>query len=67
MDTTKTSSETTKKPSDLAFKITGDWINQSKQLKTKYPHLTDADLKFEPGKEEQLLSRLQSRLHKSRE
>jgi hypothetical protein len=67
MDTTKTPSDTTKKPSELAFKITGDWATQSKQLKAKYPQLTDADLKFEPGKEAHLLSSLQSRLHKSRE
>jgi hypothetical protein len=33
----------------------------------KYPQLTDADLKFEPGKESELLSRLESRLKKTRE
>lgn len=49
------------------FKITGDWTTQSKQLKEKYSQLTDADLKFETGKEEELLSRVETRLNKKRE
>ena len=40
---------------------------KSKKLKEKYPQLTDSDLKFEPGKESELLSRLESRLKKTRE
>ena len=47
--------------------MTGDWKEQSKQLKTKYPTLTDADLKFEAGKENELLKRVETRLHKNRE
>jgi hypothetical protein len=49
------------------FKITGDWTVQSKQLKEKYSQLTDADLKFEPGKENDLLKRVETRLNKKRE
>jgi hypothetical protein len=59
--------ETTQKKADENFKITGDWAVQSKKLKAKYPQLTDSDLKFEPGKESELLTRLQSRLTKSRQ
>ena len=60
MDTTQ------KKPTDT-FKITGNWDAQSKKLKERYTQLTDADLKFEPGKENDLVTRLQTRLNLSRE
>lgn len=50
-----------------AFKITGDWKEQAKQLKAKFAQLTDADLKFEAGKENELLKRLEQRLNKNRE
>jgi hypothetical protein len=49
------------------FKITGDWSIQSKKLQLKYAQLTDADLKFETGKEEDLLKRIETRLNKKRE
>ena len=49
------------------FKITGSWANQSKTLKGKFPQLTDADLKFETGKENELLGRVETRLNKKRE
>jgi hypothetical protein len=47
--------------------MTGDWKEQSKQLKTKYSALTDADLKYEAGKESDLLKRVETRLNKNRE
>lgn len=50
-----------------SFKITGDWSKQSKQLKEKYPQLTDSDLKFETGKENDLFKRVETRLIKNRE
>jgi uncharacterized protein YjbJ (UPF0337 family) len=49
------------------FKIVGDWDAQSKKLKEKYSELTDEDLKFEPGKEVDLLGRVQTRLNKKRD
>jgi len=49
------------------FKISGNWADQSKSLKNKFSLLTDADLKYESGKESELLGRLQNRLNKSRE
>jgi hypothetical protein len=59
--------DTTQKKSTEHFKITGSWDVKSKKLKEKYPQLTDADLKFEPGKESELLTRLESRLKKTPE
>ncbi len=49
------------------FKVIGDWSVQSKQLKEKFSQLTDADLKFEAGKENDLLTRVETRLNKKRE
>jgi uncharacterized protein YjbJ (UPF0337 family) len=48
------------------FKVVGDWDAQSKALKEKFPKLTDADLKFEAGKEGELVTRLEKRLNKTR-
>jgi uncharacterized protein YjbJ (UPF0337 family) len=59
--------ETTKNKQSATFKIAGNWNEQSKQLKEKYSQLTDADLKFETGKEEELLKRVETRLGKKRE
>lgn len=50
-----------------AFKISGDWSQQASELKEKYPNLTDSDLKFERGKENDLIKRIELRLHKRRE
>ena len=49
------------------FKISGDWSKQSKQFQEKYSQLTDEDLKFEAGKENDLLNRVESKLNKKRE
>jgi hypothetical protein len=51
----------------VAFKMVGNWETQSKQLKRNYPQLTDADLKFVVGKENDLLARVESRLKKNRQ
>jgi hypothetical protein len=58
----KEKSETTE-----TFKIVGNWDDQSKRLKEKFAQLTDADLKFETGKESDLLTRVETRLNKKRE
>ena len=49
------------------FKIIGNWETQSKQLKKEFIHLTDADLKCETGKENDLLTRMENKLKKTRE
>lgn len=54
-------------PNNGNFKISGDWDLQSKQLREKFAHLTDADVKFETGKENELLNRIGNRLGKKRE
>lgn len=45
------------------FKIT-NWDKSSKKLKEQFSQLTDADLKFEPGKEDDLLNRIEKRINK---
>jgi hypothetical protein len=40
-----------------SFKIKGNWATQSKELKGKFSQLTDEDLKFETGKENDLLQK----------
>lgn len=57
--------EKTQSTNTATFKITGNWDAQSKQLKAKFPKLTDADLKYETGKETEMLSRIQTRLNKT--
>jgi hypothetical protein len=64
---TKTKAKEKPKKTAEEFKITGNWVEQSKALKAKFPKLTDADLKFEVGKEEQLLSRLATALNKKKD
>jgi hypothetical protein len=38
------------------------WPELKKKLLEKYPHLTNADLAYEIGQEEELLERLQKKL-----
>lgn len=59
--------DTNKMKSNEAFKITGNWEAQSKQLKSKFSQLNDSDLKFETGKENDLLRRLETKLDKDRD
>lgn len=42
-------------------------IEQIKKLKAKYPTLTDADFKFEEGKKDEMLKKLQVKLGKTKE
>jgi len=50
-----------------ALQIKGNWNEIKGKLKQKYAQLTDDDLTFAEGKEEELLGRLQQRLGKSKE
>lgn len=50
-----------------ALKIEGNWSKQAIELKKKFPTLTDSDVKFEKGGENDLIKRMESRLHKNRE
>jgi uncharacterized protein YjbJ (UPF0337 family) len=49
----------------LQFK--GGWNEAKGKLKQKYGQLTDNDLTFAEGKDEELLGRLQTKLGKSKE
>lgn len=49
------------------FKMSGNWDNQTQLLQDKFAQLTDEDLKFVEGKEEELLRRIESRINKKRE
>lgn len=43
-----------------------NWKETSKKLKEQFAQLTDIDLVYEKGKENDLLSRIETRLHKKR-
>ena len=45
----------------------GSWKETSGKLKQQYANLTDDDLLFQEGKEEELLGRLQSKIGKTKE
>jgi len=47
------------------LKIRGDWNQVKGKLKQQYANLTDNDLIFEEGKEDELLGRLQKKIGKS--
>lgn len=49
------------------FEIKGNWNELKGKLKQKYGQLTDDDLAFTEGKEDELLGRLQQRLGKNKE
>jgi uncharacterized protein YjbJ (UPF0337 family) len=43
------------------------WHEVKEKLKENDVNLTDEDLEYEPGREEQLLERLQEKMHKDKE
>lgn len=49
------------------LEIKGNWNELKGRLKQKYANLTDEDLTFAEGQEEELFGKLQKRLGKSRE
>ncbi|WP_345781014.1 CsbD family protein [Prosthecobacter sp.] len=49
------------------MKIKGNWNEMKGKLKQKFAQLTDDDLMYQNGKEDELYGRLQQRLGKSRE
>lgn len=59
--------ETNHNKEQETFKIGANWDAQSKQLREKFSQLTDSDLKFESGKENELLTRVEKRLNKKRD
>jgi len=47
--------------------ITGNWNEQKIKLKAKFPLLTDADLNFEKGKRDEMLSKIQAKIGRTKE
>ena len=47
--------------------LKGTWNEVKGKLKQKYADLTDDDLKYEEGKDDELYGRLQQRLGKTKE
>lgn len=47
-----------------SFKIIGNWDYITECLRQRFPLLTDEDLLFEPGKENELIGRLQETLNR---
>lgn len=49
------------------LEIKGNWNELKGKIKQKYADLTDDDLKYEEGKDDELLGRLQKKIGKGRE
>jgi uncharacterized protein YjbJ (UPF0337 family) len=49
------------------LQLKGNWNELKGKLKQKYGQLTDDDLRFAEGKEDELMGRLQKKLGKSKE
>ena len=49
------------------FTMKGNWNEIAGKLKQQYANLTDDDLLFKEGKEEEVLGRLQQKLGKTKE
>lgn len=52
--------------SGIKINLEAPWAEVKERLKESNIDLTDADLEYEPGKEDELLSRLEKIMHKSR-
>ena len=49
------------------LKIKGNWNETAGKLKQQFANLTDDDLLFQKGKEEELFGKLQNKLGKTKE
>ena len=53
--------------SSSSLKMKGNWNELKGKMKQKYANLTDDDLKYEEGKEDELYGRIQKRTGQSKE
>lgn len=53
--------------SSTSDKIKGNWNQIKGQVKSKYGELTDDDLKYAEGKEDELIGRIQERTGKAKD
>ena len=51
----------------MSLQLKGSWNELKGKLKQKYGQLTDQDLMFAEGKEDELLGRLQKRLGRTKD
>jgi uncharacterized protein YjbJ (UPF0337 family) len=47
--------------------LKGNWADQKSKLIAKFPVLTDEDLKYDEGKKEEMFTKVQTKLGKSKE
>ena len=52
---------------ETTIKITGNWNELKTKLKQKYPNLTDSDLVYSAGKEDELLANLSKKTGKTQD
>ena len=50
----------------LKLKLNGSWHEVKGKIKQQYAHLTDDDLLFEEGKDEELLGKLEQKTGKAK-
>ena len=56
-----------KDTSSINLKFKGNWNEMKGKIKQQYANLTDDDLLYEEGKEDELLGRMQKKTGKSKE
>lgn len=49
------------------LKLKGNWNEMKGKIKQQYGHLTDDDLLYEEGKEDELIGKIQNKVGKSKE
>ena len=54
-------------PAATTTPVKGSWNEQKSKLKAKFSILTDADLRYEDGKKDEMLTRIQTKLGKTKE
>ena len=47
--------------------VKGNWNDQKAKLKVKFPTLTDADLRYEEGKKDEMLKKVQVKVGKTKQ
>ena len=52
---------------DVTAPVVENWNDQKEKLKTQFPTLTDEDLQYEEGKRDEMLTRVQDKLGKTRD
>jgi uncharacterized protein YjbJ (UPF0337 family) len=57
----------TNSPAITPNSLKGNWNEQKGKLKAKFPILTDADLQYENGKKDEMLTKVQKKLGKTKE